>query len=292
MGITLNLVKTMKKILIPTDFSQNAENALKYAVELYKYERCEFFIIHAYADEVYDKKAHMARAVFNEVKANVYQNSEKELVQIERMLKEISPNPKHKYQTFSVFGTLIDEANDLVDQENIDIIIMGTHGKLGDKNLTFVSNTMQVIKYVKCPVLAIPSEYSYRPPKSVLFPTDYLLPYKRRELKLLNTLAKSFRSEIKFLFVSHYDKLSIRQEDNKAFLKECLSSLKMKFHTIASNDLTNTINEFLQINNIDFLVMVNSRHSYMENLLYQSSIDKIGLHIKTPFLVMQNLSRI
>ena len=43
----------MRKILIPTDFSENALNAIKYALELFKYERSEFIIMHAFADEVY-----------------------------------------------------------------------------------------------------------------------------------------------------------------------------------------------------------------------------------------------
>ncbi|HER39641.1 MAG TPA: universal stress protein, partial [Salinimicrobium catena] len=44
----------MRKIIIPTDFSENAFNALKFAAELFKYERSDFFILHAYADEVYN----------------------------------------------------------------------------------------------------------------------------------------------------------------------------------------------------------------------------------------------
>ena len=39
------------------------------------------------------------------------------------------------------------------------------------------------------------------------------------------------------------------------------------------------------------LVMVNTRHSYLENILYTSTIQKIGLHIKIPFMVFQNLPR-
>ena len=45
----------MRKILVPTDFSDNAFNALKYACQVFKYEKCEIFIMHAYADEVYQQ---------------------------------------------------------------------------------------------------------------------------------------------------------------------------------------------------------------------------------------------
>ncbi len=281
----------MRKILIPTDFSENAMNAIRYAVELFKYERSDFLIMHAYADEVYDHDTTVSRQALEEVKVATLKNSDKELSKTLDDILQISPNPRHTYETLSVFGTLVDEANELVDRENIDIVVMGTQGKSNDRALTFGSNTLQVIKYVKCPVLAIPSESSYTQPKNLLLPTDFLLPYKKRELKLLSTLAKSFRSKINFLFVSKYQNLSLRQEDHKQFLEDCLPNLELEFHSVTSDDLTMAINKFMIDNPTDFLVMFNSRRSYLEHVLYQSTIDKIGLQIKIPFLIMQNLQR-
>jgi len=281
----------MRKILIPTDFSENALNALRYATELFKYERCEFFIFHAYADEVYDKNAHMTRALFEDVKKQVHKSSDKKLEEILKKLKEFSPNPKHNYQTQSVFGMLIDVANELVNLKNIDILVMGTKGKTDDRKLTFGSNTLQVLKYVSSPVLAIPSQCLFKKPKSILFPTDYMLPYTRRELKLLSTMVKSFRSILNFLYVSKFDKLSIRQENHKMFLEDCFKDIELIQNKANGENLVDVINQFVKVNKVNMLIMINSRHSYLENMLYQSSIDKIGLHIEIPFLVLQNLQR-
>ncbi|MBP2831490.1 universal stress protein [Aquimarina sp. U1-2] len=281
----------MRKIVIPTDFSENAMNAVRYALELFKYEKCDVYIINAFADEIYDHTTSASRDSFEKLKETVHKNSEKQLEDIVEQIEEISPNPRHTYQALSIFGSLVDETNDLVDKENIDIVIMGTRGKTNDKHLTFGSNTLQVLKYVKCPVLAIPSSFTYKRPKRILFPTDYLLPFKRRELKLLSTLTKSFRSSIHFLHSTKAKTLSIRQEDNKLFLQGSLPDIELKFISVDATDLTQMINEFIALNHIDFLVMVNSRHSYLEHMLYQSTIDKIGLHVKIPFLTMQNLQR-
>ncbi|TPN87473.1 universal stress protein [Aquimarina algicola] len=268
----------MRKILIPTDFSENAMNALRYAVELNKYEYCEFFIIHAYDDSNSDKAIDTACI-------------DEELVKVLSDIRKISPNPRHQYKTMAILGNLVDNTNDLVDQENIDILIMGTRGKTDDRKMTFGSNTLQVVRYVKCPVLAIPNGCKYTQPKNILFPTDYLMPFRRRELKLLSTLTKSFRSIVNFLYVSDYEKLSTRQEDHKKFISTSLPEAELKFCTTQADDLTEAINQFIEKNEIDFLVMVNSRNSYLESILYQSTIDKIGLHIKIPFLAMQNLDR-
>lgn len=281
----------MRKILIPTDFSENALNAIKYGLELFKYDRCEIYVLHAYSDEVYNTKGLLVRAEFDALKQQVFLNSEANLKKLKKEILTFSPNPKHEIITRSEFETLVDSVNDLADKENIDVIIMGTRGKTNDKKLSFGSNTLNVVKYVKCPVLAVPNSFKKGTPSKILFPTDYLLPFKRREIKLLSTMAANFVAGITFLHISKFDQLSYRQLDNKAFLKSNIENNKADFVTIMGEGLTSTINNYIKSNGIDMLVMVNARHSYLENILYTSTIDKIGLSLELPFLILQNLQR-
>jgi len=281
----------MRKILIPTDFSENALNAIKYALELFKYERSEFIIMHAFADEVYDHTIEMPRALFEVYKEKVWEQSDKKLQKLVAEMLTISPNPKHKYDYISVFGSLVDESNTIVDKENIDVLVMGTKGKSNDRDILFGSNTLQVIKYVKCPVLAIPSKYNGLPPQNILFTTAYQLPYKRRELKLLSTIAKRFVARIKVLQISKFRELSHRQQDNMDLIKFSIQENKAEFLNQEGNDVPLIINNFIQENNIDMLVMVNTRRSYFENVLNSSTIEKIGWNVQIPFLVLQNLAR-
>lgn len=281
----------MKTILIPTDFSANAMNAIIYAVKFFKYQRCDIFLMHAYADEVYATSSEMSTSDFGAFKEKIEQKVDTALEKLLGEVKEISPNPRHQYKSLSVFGSLIDSANDFVEEMNIDIVVMGTKGETNDQKLTFGSHTLQVLKYVQCPVLAIPVNYEYKKPKKILFPTDYMVPYKRRELKLLCDLACSYRSEVHFLYLSKFDKLARRQEDNRRFLEGSLQDLQLHFEIVDSEERTDTIQRYIEINDIQLLVMVNSRHSFLESMLYQSTIDQLGLAIKVPFLVMQNLVR-
>lgn len=281
----------MRKILIPTDFSENAWNAIKYAMELFKYEKSEFIIMHAYADEVYEHNIKMSRALFDEYKEKVGESSNRELQKIVGEMLTVSPNPRHEYNFKSVFGGLVEEVNHLADKENIDVLVMGTRGETDDRDITFGSNTLQVIKYVKCPVLVVPSKCHQVEVDKILFPTNYQLPYRRRALKLVSTMAKGFAAKINFLHVSKFENLSFRQEDNKAFIECSFKENQTSFLRESGDDVTATINDFIDKNNIDMLVMVNTRHSYLENLFYTSSIQELGLKIQIPFLVLQDLPR-
>lgn len=281
----------MRKIIIPTDFSENAFNALKFAAELFKYERGDFFILHAYADEVYNTEGLLTQEFLDEFKETTRKNSEEELAKIKARITELFPNPRHKFHTIASFGMLIDEVNDLVDRENADIIVTSTRGKTNDRKMTFGSNTLQIIKYVQCPVLSIPANFEYQDPKKILFPTNYMLPYQKRELKLAGDLARAFCSEVHMLYISNFPLDSFRQKDNQLAIKEQFYDVKQDFHQVEEQEKTDAILRAIQDLKIDLLILVNSRHSYLENVLYQSTLDKIGLHPKIPFLVLQNFHR-
>ena len=118
-----------------------------------------------------------------------------------------------------------------------------------------------------------------------------MLPYKRRELKLLNTLATDFKSEVHCLYISDFEDLSHRQIDNKRFLQESLPNVYLSFERASVKNKAAAITEYISLKDIDMLVMVNARHSFLEDMLYRSTVDEIGLQPKIPFLVMQNLLR-
>jgi nucleotide-binding universal stress UspA family protein len=216
---------------------------------------------------------------------------EQELETVLKRIQEYYPNPKHTYTSKAVFGNLLDVVNDFVEYENIDLIVMGTKGKTNDTTITYGSHTLQMLKYVTCPVLGIPSEYTYERPTNIVFPSNFMVPYKNRELKLLSCLAKSYRSTIHLLYLSNYDRLSLRQEDNKALVEYCLKDNIIQYARRDYGPITKTINTYIKTEGIEMIVMVNSRHSYMEELLNQSNIDAISLNTKIPLLVFQNLSR-
>tara|TARA_B100000809_G_C15140796_1_gene533230 strand:- start:1102 stop:1947 length:846 start_codon:yes stop_codon:yes gene_type:complete len=281
----------MQKVLIPTDFSETSMNAIKYAMSLLKYDKIDFTIMNAFADEVYKSTKEMSREDFEKFKNTYQKNVASEFQKEIAKIIEASPNSKHSYNYISRFGDLVDETNEIVDTENIDLIVMGTKGKGNDKNITFGSNTLQVIKYVKCPVLAVPLGYHESFIEKILFPSDYLMSFKRRELKLVSTLAMSFGASIDFLYVSDFIKYTHRQLDNKSFLDNYFVDNKCNFLQISGKGITDSINKTVEDHKIDILVMVNQRHSYLENILYNSTIEEIGLQIKTPFLVLQNLHR-
>jgi len=281
----------MRNILIPTDFSENATNAINYGLNLFKYDTCVFYFLNVYQDELYLEENQINRDNYKKVEKRVSDKSLKQLQDLITDLKTEYPNPKFSYRIVSANSLLVDEIDRIVEEADIDIIVMGTQGRTNNKKLTFGSNTLQVLKYVSCPVLAIPEKHTYNQPKHILFPTNYLIPYKRRELKLLCEMACPYRATIDVMYVSNSNKLSLRQEDNKLFIQDTLCKNEVNFLIVNNSNITEAINTYVEQNNIDMVVMVNTRHSHLENILFQSKMDEISLNSKIPLLAFQNIER-
>ena len=281
----------MKTILIPTDFSDNALHALKYAQALYKCDRACFFILHAYGDEAYSTHHADPNSDLEQVKREIRGNAERKLDQVLDSVIGLPPNPLHNFELIATMDSLVDGVNSLVEEINMDLVVMGTKGETSDYKGSFGSKTVEVFKYVKCPVLAVPMNYEPVRPKNILFPTDYMVPYKRRELKLLDNLGGEFKSKIHCLYITDFDELAPRQLDNKKFLERSLSRSYLSFGTAPVKNRAEVILEYVELNKADLLVMVNSRHSYIEDMLYRSTVDLMALKLNIPLLVMQNLFR-
>lgn len=275
----------MKKILLPTDFSENSLNAIKYAVQLFKNEKCTFYLLNTYTPILYDNEYlvyNASQPTLTEIYKN---NSQKGLARVLRKIKKEFPNERHEYKKISSFNMLSDEIREQVKAKEIDLVVMGTQGATGAEEILFGTHTVHAIQKTKCPLLAIPSHYEFKPPKEILFPTDYETDLPEL-LSILKEIASRNSSNLHILHVHFGPGLSKEQEKNKKALGEMFRNQGHHFYSIAEKSVTRVIYDFQEDQPVDLLAMVNNKHSFFENLLFRPVVNEIGFHVKVPFLVL------
>tara|TARA_R110000868_G_scaffold108051_1_gene295262 strand:+ start:5562 stop:6404 length:843 start_codon:yes stop_codon:yes gene_type:complete len=276
----------MKNILLPTDFSENSWNAIKYALQLFKNESCKFFLLHTYTPAVY----HVEYVLMEPAQFGLYdavkENALKRLDVFETKIKTEFNNSKHTIETIAVFNTLISEIKDVVEKKAIDYLVMGTKGATGAKEVLFGSNTVHVIKNVKCPIIAIPDRFTFEKPHEVLFPTDYEIDYKDYHIKPIIGIVSLFNTKVNVLNVSYGYDLSEAQKAHKKVLETYLKSETYLFHSVSNKNVPEAITHFQIKSKINLLIMINNKHSFFENLFFKSTINQIGFHLNVPFLVI------
>lgn len=277
----------MKNILLPTDFSDNSWNAIKYAIKLYKFEECTFHLFNAYIPIIYHVEYILAYPAQFGLGDAIREASLQSLDRLMgRITKEFKNNPNHKFETIARFDTLVLGLKELIEERHIDLIVMGTKGATGAKEVLLGSNTVQVFRNMKCPILAIPSDFEYESPLEILFPTDLDVDYQKTSLDLLVALALIHNSRIHVLHVSTGYDLTDMQENHKMMLENMFKSIAYLFHDVESMEISDAINKFQYTHKINMLAMINNKHSFFENLFFQNTINQIGFHLNMPFLVI------
>lgn len=275
----------MKKILLPTDFSENSYNAVKYTLQLFSKEDCIFFLLNTYTPVLYDNE-YLVYSATQPTLTEIYQN--KSMGGLERILKRIKrdfKNEKHRFEKISSFNLLNDEIKELVLENEIDLVVMGTKGATGAEEILFGTHTVHAIKKARCPLLVIPAHYAYKAPKEILFPTDYEAEIPEL-LKIFREIAISYSSTVHILHVYTGVDLSPVQTSRKKSLAQAFKDLGHHFYSITEKSVTKAIYDFQEENEIDMLVMVNNKHSFFENLLFTPVVNEIGFNVKMPFLVI------
>lgn len=150
----------VNKILIPTDFSDPSYTALTTAVELARQFEAELYVVHVVGPLpsliVTTPAVPPAPALPVSTKVVEYQKQLRN--QSEETLKEMVKNTVPDGVTAhakTMVGEPPYEIVDLAEKEEVDLIVISTHGKRGWKRMLFGSTAEKVVRLAPCPVLTI-----------------------------------------------------------------------------------------------------------------------------------------
>jgi len=276
-----------KNILLPTDFSDNALNAINYALELFKNEKCTFYILNATEMQV-PALSNLTSRLLETIK----EDSNKNLKELQEKLELASISSKFHFQTIWSSKNLISAITKSVIKYNIDLLVMGTKGATGAKEFLFGSNTNTIIKKMNfCPILVIPENFNFVIPTQIAFPTDFKRFFSNIELKPIKDLASLYNSLIRVVHINVEDDLDDIQENNLSALKQYLKKFEHTFHWVPDfTNKTKSICTFINELEVNMLVMVNYKHSFVENIIKEPVIKKVGFHPIVPFMIIPDLN--
>ena len=143
----------IKKILCPTDFSENSEHAMKYALTLATLSQAELELFHVVEPISYPQSTELFDPVLDEVELTMKMEAafQKQLEDQVAALKEDYPKMSGKLVTGNTFLQIIQAAR----EDNVDMIVMGTHGRTGLAHVLIGSVAERVVREAPCPVLTV-----------------------------------------------------------------------------------------------------------------------------------------
>lgn len=272
----------MKTILVATDFSETAKNAIDYAAEVANVSNSKLILFHVYHDPIY-----LAEIPITPPIDEIRDGSMDCLKIIEKEIHQKYGN-KIIVECVCKYGLPVGEINLYAKENNVDMIVMGMEGSSYLSEKIIGNITTSLLKKACCPVLAIDKNVRFKSLKNIVLASDYIETENKITFEPLLEFAKIFNSKVFVLNV--VKELETITTVGKAVegikINHILDSIDHSFHYSKSEDVIEGINDFVEEKKIDMVVMIPRSHSVLHSLFHESNSKRMAFHTKIPLLAL------
>ncbi|GDX47680.1 universal stress protein UspA [Bacteroidota bacterium] len=275
----------IKRILVPTDFSEISLNALDYAATIAAKDDAEIILLHVY--ETPDQSSKIKLAIdLNEIMEKGINDKINELKVSNRSLLSARVTIK------VLNGKIHSEIQKLADDMKVDLIVMGTHGSSGISDISKMilgSNAYRVVNSCSCPVLTIRNKNTNIRFKDIILPIDSSKESKMK-LDMAISWAKAFDATIHLLAVTaFFEELYTEFKD----LKKTISAIETRLqkaginYTLKSHRhqrISESVLEYADKMKADLVFIVTGNESAIAETIIRSAARTIVTESKCPVM--------
>ncbi len=271
----------MKNILILTDFSEHANIASEYAIELAKKATAEVNFLHLQKTPIdWVKLSKEKEKNYPDTKQAI-SNSKNEL---SKWVKKSEEKGITAHQS-QIYNTTIGDMLSNTIGKDFDFIIMGSYGAKGLKEKIVGSNAQYVIRNSPIPVLILKNSI-HEPIKNILFVSDFT-DVSKESFHTLTGFADTIDAHIDLLFVntnSDFKESSETKENMDNLMTHCNRKDVCTKNIIRASSIEDGVNTFIKTKPIDFLAICTHGKSALKQLFTPSIAEKLANHSELPLL--------
>jgi nucleotide-binding universal stress UspA family protein len=276
----------MKTYLVPTDYSDVADNAARYAIALAKKEQAKIVLFHVF--QIPYPVAHDSYYPMISVD-ELEKDSMTELVRYRDKLLDETKN-SIQIDCYTSPGFITEAVDSYTEHHPVDLVIMGITGGSKLKELFIGSNATSVARNIKKNVLIVPAGVKYRDIHKIGFATEYDMENEEKIEKQVKHFADLFHSNVVALNISTVEDLNTPEKE-KAMetVKSHFSGYNFSSEMLESDDVDVEIENYVEDKKCDWLVVVPKHHNVFGNLFNKSLTKKLAYHLHVPILAVNEL---
>lgn len=276
----------MKNILLPTDFSETARNALEYALNFFEGELCTFYFLSIYSTGKFTTGDLWQASGEETLYETMLLNKKITLDVLIDQLEQKFSDTKFKFKAIADYDDFTKAINQVVEINKIEFIVMGTQGVKNVKERIFGSHTQRVIREVDCPILVVPKGAVLKGFDKMLFTLDYDDRFNPGNIKPLINLIAKHEVTLEILRMkketSNPEKLAIEEND----FKKSFKGIAHKIHHVSEVHTVDAINSMVQVLGIDMNVVSAKKEIFLDRFLFGSAVSDIINKSRIPLLVL------
>jgi nucleotide-binding universal stress UspA family protein len=275
----------MKTIIVATDFSKAASNALLFGAEIARSSGARIILFNAT-----QVPASMAYASYlPSAKPSVDELKEANKSRLTEAVEKLSQSYSVSIEPVAGAPQLYDELDKLVRLHAAELVIMGMRGKSLQRDI-LGSNTLSVIQRAHFPVLMVPEEASYREFKNILLACDYDSPSLVNRLAFLKELAVTYKSKIEILHIEKNAVIAMgggpKTYSQQHELETMFGDISHSYRFMKGYDVVSGIVKEADVFKADLVVMLPDHTSMFDIMLQKSNTRKVALKTSIPLLAL------
>ncbi|MDM1298494.1 universal stress protein [Empedobacter falsenii] len=272
----------MKKILFPTDFSETDNNAFLYALNLAKSIDAQVYVLHVYELPMItgSLSAGLIQNVYETVELGSFDNFKDNIPQLRQIADDNGLN-EIPIKFILEEGNFLYILREIISEESVDFVVMGTDGNSGIEKMLFGSNTINAITSMKVPILSVPHGMSFKGFKNIGFTTVFDQKDKDA-LKYLIEIANRHHAKIHCMHVSKDGKFN--QQAMKDW-QDQFAGDPIVFEIYHDADPVNAVLDFINEKQIDLLTVVSRNKGFFDKIFSPGFTKKIANKNITPLFV-------
>lgn len=282
----------MKKILMPTDFSRNSKNAIRYSIDLFKETPCHFFLLYANVEG-----SDFTEKPIYEFGTNILVKKEpktigQKLKDLQKFIASISfKKEHHRFTTIREDDYFLKSIRRHIKKEKINLIVMGTQGASKLKEFFIGTRSGDVITKVECDVLVIPEKAEYKGFEQVVFPIDFELTYDQATIKTISTIISSKKTQLRLLYVTKTKNPLYKEveKQKRQFLQRLSEAIPntISFHSVISRKVENGVLTFAENISADLIIMISKDYGLLKKIFLDTTVEEVSFETKIPLLSLQ-----
>lgn len=275
----------MKNILLLTDFSKNAQNAIDYALQFFSGGQHQFFLLNVQKASKYTTLDLMTSSPKTSVFDSIIKNPKAAVEKMVETMKKEYESEAYSFNGICDYDNFVSAVNQTVNLKNIDLIVMGTNGATGAAEVVFGSNTINVIRNVNRPVLVIPEGFKYIQPKTILFATDADEVFKEKALSPLLYIIAKFNAELQILSIEKNGNLDASMA-KKNKMDSFFKGVDHSIYSVENVPVDIAIDSYVQIKHVDITAKIINKEVFIKRLFSGSNTDAITYKTRVPLLII------
>ena len=270
----------MKKILVTTDFSLVANNAVNYAADMAMAISADILLLHIVQTPIGYSDLPIAISL-----EDMMRTAEKDMQDLK---DEITGriNGKINIEVQVGMGGFFDELKHVCEQVKPYAVVMGSQGKTAAEHLLFGAHATHAVTNLLWPVITVPPGVSFSAIKKIGLASDLTKVVESTPVDEINLLVNDFNAELHILNTGKKQVFDADIVFESGMMQEMTMELNPKFHFISNENTEEGILDFAEKNQIDLLIVLPRRHNLLSSIFHKSHTKQFVLHSHIPVLTL------